>query len=223
MLDLVTLQNAVPKDLKVRLTEDTVDKINKMCEDAEYAKEVTDNFISYASILQHHNWKISDYTSAIGFITYKIMGYSDKDSYIKTFPDRYTRMVSQSYDAKKISSFVSNYKSTQLVSTLIEQTMIPVWLYNKDNYQKAINVQVDLMMTANSEKVRCEAANSVLNHIKKPEKAEIELNIGTEQNTVLDSLNAALLELGTRQSNIIQSGENTSIISKQKIKTVIGE
>lgn len=44
-------------------------------------------------------------------------------------------------------------------------------------YQKAINVQADLMSNANSEMVRMQAANSILTHLAKPKEVGPLINL----------------------------------------------
>ena len=61
-------------------------------------------------------------------------------------------MLSAGKNAKDISSFVTSYNKNKLVNLILEQSMIPSWVLNQDMYQKALNVQCELMLTANSEK-----------------------------------------------------------------------
>ena len=63
---------------------------------------------------------------------------------------------------------MTSYNKNKLVNLILEQSMIPSWVLNQDMYQKALNVQCELMLTANSEKVS-DAANSILTHLKPPQ------------------------------------------------------
>jgi len=77
---------------------------------------------------------------------------------------------------------------------------------NQDHYQRAINTQVELMLSANSEKVRSDAANSILIHLKPPETQKIELDIGLKKDSTINALRVATQELVARQRLTIESG-----------------
>lgn len=59
---------------------------------------------------------------------------------------------------KDQSSYISAYHKSKLVNLIFEQTLIPIHILNAPLLQQAINVQAELMLTANSEKVRSDAA-----------------------------------------------------------------
>lgn len=84
--------------------------------------------------------------------------------------------------------------------------MIPSWIINQDLYQKAINVQADLMLNAQSEKVRSDAANSLLIHLKPPEVKKVELDIGMKNNDDIEELRTITAELASQQRRLIEAG-----------------
>jgi hypothetical protein len=61
-------------------------------------------------------------------------------------------------------------------------------------FQEALNVQADLMINANSEKVRSDAANSLLTHLKPPEKKKLEIEVSQVESSVIDDLRLATQE-----------------------------
>jgi hypothetical protein len=71
-------------------------------------------------------------------------------------------------------------------------------------FQKAINVQAYLMVNANSEKVRTDAANSLLNHLKKPETSKIQLDIGFKEDKTLEDLRATTQALVDQQRRLLE-------------------
>ena len=73
-------------------------------------------------------------------------------------------------------------------------------------FQKALNVQADLMVNANSEKVRSDAANSLLTHLKRPEVTKIELDVGLKEDKTIDGLRQATMALAASQRDMIKSG-----------------
>ncbi|MFZ2757065.1 MAG: hypothetical protein WAY93_09380, partial [Atopobiaceae bacterium] len=127
-----------------------------------------------------------------------------------TFPDRYQSMLNRGLSSKDMSSIISVYNKSKLVNNILEQSLIPSWVINQDLYQKAINIQADLMMTANSEKVRSDAANSLLVHLKPPETKKVELDIGLKQGNEIDQLRDVLAQLTSQQRQMIQAGVVTA-------------
>ena len=79
-------------------------------------------------------------------------------------------------------------------------------MINQDLHQKAINVLADLMMNANSEKVRADSANSLLVHLKPPEVKKVELDIGVKANKEIDDMKNLLAQLSAKQKSLIDNG-----------------
>ena len=145
------------------------------------------------------------------------MGYSNIDSYIKTFPQRYQVLVSKGLPQKDIAAYVTAYNRGKLVNKILEQTLVPTWVLNQDIYQKAINTQAALLNSKN-EKVRFMAADSILTHLAKPEKAGPLVNIEMSQNTGIEDLRETLVKLAEVQQNLIKQGKaTTEQIAEQKI------
>ena len=217
MLTLDELTEVMPMHLKSQATTELVDKVNKISADPDFNAEVKKNFVSYTQVLKEGKFKTSDYLNAVAYVTLKIMGFTNKDSYMRTFPDRYSALVARGANDKEISAYVASYNKNKLVNLIFEQTYIASWVLNQDVYQKAINTQAELMMTANSEKVRSDAANSILTHLKKPEDKHIELNIGVADNSGMNELKDMLGALAQRQQDLIAQGVPTIEIAHQKL------
>jgi len=66
------------------------------------------------------------------------------------------------------------------------------------------------MTTADSEKVRTDAANSLLNHLKAPETSKIEIDMNVKQQDGIGDLREATLELVKAQRLAIEGGQNTA-------------
>ena len=89
---------------------------------------------------------------------------------------------------------------------ILEQSMTQFHVMNYDTRQKALDVQVELMLTARSEKVRSDAANSVLTHTKPPESVQVSLDVtDTNASQSIDELRKATLELVRAQKEQIES------------------
>jgi hypothetical protein len=109
------------------------------------------------------------------------------------------------------------YNKGKLVTAVLEQAMIPVWLLNAENYQKAINQQVYLMTNAKSEMVQMQAANSLLTHLKKPESKDININMGAVEDKGVEELRNMMVGLAKQQQELISQGVSTKEIAHQSI------
>jgi len=203
-------KQVLPKKAKTKLTSEMVDNINKLLVDQQLRENFRENLLSYTGVMAEGRYKLQDYINAVRYVSYKLLGAANIEAYAKTFPDRYQRLVNENADQKTMASYSTAYNKTQLVNKIMEQTLVPSHVLNADVYQKAINVQAELMVTANSEKVRTDAANSLLNHLKMPEVTKIEMDIGVKQDKSIDDLRASTLELVAVQKKIIEAGVQTA-------------
>ena len=74
------------------------------------------------------------------------------------------------------------------------------------------------MRTAESERVRAMAADSILNHLKRPENiGQAQLSINVNTGSVLDDLQKNMLELVNTQRELIKAGVSTKEIAEQRI------
>ena len=206
MLTVEQFKQALPDKVKKSISQELIDQINTTLSDPELYESYRDNLISYTKVMADGKFKIESYISAVKYVSHKLMGCTNIDAYIKTFPDKYSRFLAQGVAAKDIASYVTAYNKSKLVNLIFEQTLIPSYVLNQDLYQKALNVQAELMTTANSEKVRCEAANSLLTHLKMPEVKKVELDIGVKEDSSIAALRATTLELARQQRLMVESG-----------------
>jgi hypothetical protein len=211
------VEAAVPANLKGSITEEFVDKLNNLALDPLIANNVRENFISYTHVLKDGKFKTTDYLSAVMYVSFKLMGLSNKDAYAHTFPDRYQELLARGIADKDISAYVSAYNKGKLVNLILEQSLVPSWVLNADIYQKAINTQAELMMTSTSDKVRCDAANSILTHLKKPDAAGPLINLDMRESSGMNELKAALENMAKRQVEMIEAGVSTKEIAGQRL------
>ena len=204
------LKHSLPDKFKNSVNDELLDNINNTLSDPDLYETYRDNFLSYMSVLNDGRYKITDYLNAVKYCTQRLMGKSQIDSYIVTFPDRYNTMIQNGKSSKDISSIVTVYNKSKLVNAIMEQSLIPSYILNQDLYQKAINVQAELMNTASSEKVRSDAANSLLTHLKPPETKKVELDIGLKQGNEVEQLRNVIAELAGKQRKFIEAGVVTA-------------
>jgi len=207
MLTVDLFKESLPQQLKGRVTQEMVDNFNAAVSDPLVAESMRDNLISYSRVLQDGRFKMGDYMDAVRYVSYKLMGYPNQDAYARTFPQRWQNLHASGASPKDISAYVSAYNKNKLVNLILEQTLIPTHVLNQDIYQQAINVQADLMMNAKSEKVRAEAANSLLNHLKRPETSKVELDVTIKDSSGMKELRDSMAQLAQRQHDLISGGQ----------------
>ena len=205
-LTIEQFKQALPDKIKRSVNQELIDQINTTLADPEMYETYRDNLMSYTKVMADGRFKISSYIEAVKYVSHKLMGCTNIDAYIKTFPDKYANFIQQGVAAKDIASYVTAYNKNKLVNLIFEQTLIPSYVLNQDLYQKALNVQAELMISANSEKVRTDAANSLLTHLKMPETQKVELEIGMKEDSSIAALRATTMELARQQRLMVESG-----------------
>ena len=198
---------ALPDKVKKSVNQELIDKINQTLSEPEMFEAYRDNLLSYTKVMQDGRFKVTEYVNAVKYVSHKLMGCTNIDAYSKTFPDKIQRFAAQNVASKDIASYVTAYNKSKLVNLIFEQTLIPAYVLNQDLYQRALNVQADLMVNANSEKVRTDAANSLLTHLKPPEVKKVELDIGVKEDSSIAQLRQATLELARQQRLAMEAGQ----------------
>jgi hypothetical protein len=214
-LTLHQVAHALPPNLKNNVTQQLVDNINNCVADPIMAEAIKDNFLSYTQVLNEGKFKTEDYLNAVMYVSFKLMGMSNKDAYARTFPARFRTLLNNGTSEKDISAYVSMYNKGRLVNLILEKSLIPTWVLNQHIYQKAINVQADLMSNANSEMVRMQAANSILTHLAKPKEVGPLINLDLREGSGLNELKATLTQLAQQQRDLIGQGVTTKSIADQ--------
>lgn len=213
-------RSALPDKVKKSVNQELVDKVNATLSDPEMYEAYRDNLLSYTKVMADGRFKVSEYINAVKYVSHKLMGCTNIDAYSKTFPDKILRFQSEGVSAKDIASYVTAYNKSKLVNLILEQTLIPSYVLNQDLYQKALNVQAELMVTAKSEKVRSDAANSLLSHLKMPETQKVELDLTVKEDSSIGHLRQATLELVQQQKLILQAGVmNAQQVAHSKVLT----
>lgn len=221
MLSLEMFQQALPDKLKKTVNPDLVDRINRLVSDPEAREAYRDNLIGYAHVLKDGKFKIEQYIDAVRFVSFRLMGCTHKDAYIRCFPDKYQRFVGDGVAEKDIASYITAYSKGKLVNLILEQTLVPVHVMNMDMYQQALNEQFHLGLTAKSEMVRSNALTSVLTQLRPPDSKKFELDISVKEDNSIAMMRQAMIDLANTQRQAIASGSvNAQEIAHTKIKTI---
>ena len=207
LMTVERVRESLPVKYRATITQKVIDRLNKVCDDPRESEVIVDNFVTYASVLNDGKYKLNDYLNAIKYVTFQMLSGTNLEAYRKTFPDRYKSMVDKGKTNKDISSFVTAYNKGELVNKIREVAIIPIWLLNSDKLQAAVNTQFEIIKDVTvSPKVRVEAANSLLTHLKKPDKIvdnSINVNIN---NDGMKTLEDALTRLSQQQLNKVNDG-----------------
>lgn len=209
-LTVVELNDALPKQIRSKVSQELVDAVNGLIADPDMREMYRENIISYTNVLDKGKFKLTNYLDAVRYVSFKLMGETNIKSYIKTFPSKYANFKQTGVSDADVAKYVHAYNKSKLVNLIWEQSMVPFHVLNQDARQKALNTQIELMMHANSEKVRSDAANSVLTHLKPPETAKIELDVGVKETSALAELREVSANLARMQNNVMEAGGMTA-------------
>jgi hypothetical protein len=213
-MDAVTieqLKKALPEKMKQAVNPAVIQQIATTLNDPDMYESYRENLLSYAHVMQDGKFKMDCYISAVKYVSHKLMGKCNKDAFFATFPDKMIRWRNTSVAEKDQASYISAYSKSKLVTKILEQSLIPSWILNQDMYQKALNTQVELMTTAKSEKVRSDAANSILTHLKMPETQKIQLDVGPKTQDSIAALREATQQLAEQQRLAMASGSMSAL------------
>lgn len=211
MLTLAEVQETLPPGQKGHITQDMVNQLNALSKDPEEARYIRENFVSFSKVLQEGRFKLGDYVRAVMYVTHKVMGRSNLEAYKSTFPDRYAALVADGRSPKDIASYVAAYNKGKLVTLVMEQAIVPTWILNQDMFQEALNTQYAIMSdTTVSDKVRVEAANSLLTHLKKPEVHKAELKVDVAMSDGMEALQQQISKMASMQKDLIEGKAATA-------------
>ena len=207
----VLLAEILPSHLRSSATQELADLINQMNLDTETLDEVRGNLLTYSKVMQEGKYKLEDYLNATVYVTHKLMGYNNREAYVRTFPDRYQALVAKGATEKDISAYVAAYHRGKLVNQIMEKTLIPIHVLYQDAFHAALRKQLQLMDDPNvSFRVQREAADSVLQHTRPPEVKHLELKVGLDQENGLGALKEQMNQLAATQKKLIEEGHMTS-------------
>ena len=176
-----------------------------------------ENFLGYINVLQEGKFKIEDYLNAVKYVSFKLMGKSNRTAYSLTFPDRYTRLMADPVLSKEVDSYVTAYNRGKLPNLILAQAMVPTHVLNQDMFQKALNVQMELALNARSEMVRSQAASSILTILKTPEAAKVKIDVNVKHDNSIEALQEMMAQVALEQQTLIAQGVPLKAIAAAKI------
>jgi hypothetical protein len=216
-LTINALKDITPKSQRSMITQELVDKLNDWGNDPKLMESYGDNVLSYIGVLKEGKFKITDYMNAVRFVSYKLMGHSDIDAYIITFPDRYERLLADGVPREDMSPYVSAYKKNALVVKIFEQTVIPINVLNNHMAQDSLNELMKIGLHGRSEMARVAALSKVLDKTDAPETKKMQLDMNVNTGDAISELRKATQELAAEQLSQIKSGTSVKHIAESII------
>ena len=212
-------KEALPDGMQKNVNPLLMMQINNTLETPEEWGAYKENLLSYTSVLRMGKFKMEQYINAVRYVGFKVMNYTNKDAYKKTFPTKYATFKANNVSDKDISSYTAAYNKSKLVNLIFEQTLIPTHILNAPMFQKAINVQAEIMMDeAVSPKVRSDAANSLMTHLKSPEVKKVELDIGPVVGNIIEDYEMIMKKMAAKQRELMLEGGDVKEITNTSIK-----
>lgn len=205
-LTIAQFKEALPAGMRKSVNPELVTKINDLLSDPDMHETYREGLLSYTKIMAEGKFKVSGYLDAVKYVSHKLMGKTSIDAFSTTFPEKIQRWTLQQVESKDIASYVTAYNKSKMVGLLMEQTLTPFWVLNQDMYQKALNTQAHLMVSAKSELVRTTAANSILTQLKPPEVKKVELNLGASDDSTIGDLRETTRKLVEQQKAMLAAG-----------------
>lgn len=209
-ITLEEFKKALPEKMKKSVSTQVATNVMELISHPDLHETFRENLIGYTTVISEGKYKLSSYIDAVKYCTYKVMGKTNIEAYSLAFPDRIKDFTARNVSAKDIASYVTAYHKGKLPSAIMEQSLVPSWILNQDMYQKALNAQFELGMTANSEKVRSDALNSILTHLKMPDKAKVELDLSGTATDAIKALHDSTMALVAQQRTAIEAGVATA-------------
>ena len=204
MLNEEQFKACLPKAMTTRVNPEVMDAVNNALADPMVAEMMSENIMGYTHVLKTGKFKLVNYVNAVRYVSYKVMGNSNLNSFVKTFPDKYQEWVSQGVTGSDIASYITAYNKSKLVIAIYTDTLVPTHILNAHRFQEAINIQVEIMNNEDaSYKVRSDAANSLMTHLKAPEAARVEMDITIKEDSALGALKENMAKLVRQQQEMI--------------------
>ena len=114
-LTLEQFRDVLPKQVRGAISDELIDAVNVAIANSELRENFRDNLLSYTSVMKDGKFKIESYINAVKYVSLKLLGSSNVDAYLKTFPDKHQWFIAQNTSSKDISAYVAAYNKNKLV------------------------------------------------------------------------------------------------------------
>lgn len=213
LLSVEGLQKIYPRKVNRETLEECVKMMNESIVgmDSVMREHYRDNLVGVIDVIKEgERIKFADYVKAVKFCSYKMAGYTDTRAYSLTFPERIERMAREGISNANLYVYANSYAKNKVVVEIMAKLMVPTHIMYQDYFHMAVKTQVEIMTDDSvSPKVRSDAANSLMTHLKQPEIKQAELNINTSDSGVINQLSEALNNLSKGHKELLSQGRTT--------------
>lgn len=220
-IDKDVIKKVLPKGIGKTAADKVAEMINQaaMGMDSVMGVHFRDNCISWVKATTSAQMTAEQYINAVKFVSYKMAGDSAVVAYTKTFPDRVNRMAQEGMNNEYLASYAGIYSKGKIVTEVQALALVPTYLMYQDFFHLAVKTQVEIMTNEDiSPKVRADAANSLMTHLKQPEIKKAELDITVRETDTIGELRDVLSQLSRKQADSVLDGEYKVIdVSNHKI------
>ena len=226
-LDVIHSQLTAKDRLKV--TEETVDRLQRLTKDPDYGDEFLENYLmGLAKLKQHVYASHEQYVNAVKFYTLVESDISLTDAYIMVFPERYQARLQGKPPAEAnktvVASEASRYNRSVLVNEIRQINAYPVQLIHRNLLHEAILDQAELMRTAKSDFIRQKAGQTLIQELRPKEETQLQIAIDDGTASAIEDLRKATEQLALAEMETIALGKATlDSIAKRKIVTIDAE
>ena len=220
-MTLDELKVLMPAKKQKFMNQELVDMINDAENRGDFDGEFEKKVISYSSVLTQGRYKTSDYIAAVEFCTYYLSGDEQAEAYVKTFPGKVKRRVLEGKSAYATGA-PSMYYGGQLVQAIMAQAQMNVRMRHYNKIDIMVETLFDLAISRlSTDRIRMEAADKVLTHLKEPDQSHIEIEVGIRKDESGIALEKKLIEVAELQKQAFINGVDLSQL--QKIAFVEGQ
>lgn len=205
--DKITIEEfkeVMPINVRKNVSPELIDQVNNVITNPEVAAIFKENVLGLSTVMKEGKFKLDSYLHAVKFVSHKLLGDTHISAWAKTFPSKYNTAVKRGDRRSEIAAVSSRYAGSKLVILLMGQTMMPTHIVNAPLYQEALNSQAELMRDAKSEKVRQDAGAKLLDILKPPEAAKIELDVNIKEDSTIQELRQTTMKLVDQQKRMIE-------------------
>jgi len=166
--------------------------------------ELYEDVISYTDIIKEGKWSIVEYLNAVRYVTYQMMGHSNRQSFLKVFPDKI------GVPTVTLDKYVNKFNKSKLVLSLQKVATVPLYLTHHYLLNKAIAKQAELMDTAKSEMVKHLAAKELCNILKPPEENYMQIDVNVKKDNSIEAIEQALYSTANKLVQGVQDKTTTT-------------
>ena len=213
------LKKLLPKGTSYQVADEIIDLINNIEKDTGLFQDyMEESLLSHLPVLKEVKISLREYVSAIKYCNLK-KGMSNEEAWAIVFPEKYDKLVRE---GRKISSHVSMYNLSKIVTKLDAQMMVNISIQYAPVLHKALMKQVSIMDDPDASlMVQHLASKTLIENIKPVETQKHEIAIGQtdEAKEATSRMTDQMRIVAENQQKLLEAGHNLSDV--QKLNLVI--